>query len=196
MGRELKFNRDEAIEFCMHQIWQDGFESCSVKSISERLGITRSSFYNAFGSREALLLEVIELYASQAPDVVLYEPLDKKSVKQLFTSFFKEVCRVRADDSAHRGCLIVNCITELVGNQEVGKSLGEMVASSVQRFEQILQHGVRAGELPDEPLRAKALALQNLLIGLSVSSKVIHSESELFLIARQSLEGFGLYYEQ
>jgi len=197
MGRAIKFDREVAVEITMNEIWRYGFEACSVKAISEKLGITRSSFYNAFGSREALFLEVLELYFSQSPDRVLNDMGDTKNIRQMLTDFLKDVCRTRANDPESRGCLAVNCVTELVGVKEkLGSILKSAVLSSIDQFEVILKKAALRGEISnDEGLREKALSLQNLIIGLNVMSKVVHSEKELFSVAKQTLKGLDLYFE-
>ena len=45
MSRAKAFDRDAALALLMEEIWEHGYEACSVKSMSETLGITRSSFY-------------------------------------------------------------------------------------------------------------------------------------------------------
>jgi TetR/AcrR family transcriptional repressor of nem operon len=70
----------------------------SAKALSERLGITRSSFYNAFGSREASFKEALDLYFSIAPDRVLAHIEANESVLEVLTRTFRDVCRVRAAD--------------------------------------------------------------------------------------------------
>ena len=52
----------------MDEIGEHGYEACSVKALSERSGITRTSFYNAFGSSEELFLEILEIYNGSKPD--------------------------------------------------------------------------------------------------------------------------------
>ena len=59
MARPSKFDREDALDVVMNQIWQTGYRNNSVKSLAEVLGITRSSFYNAFGSQEQLFKEVL-----------------------------------------------------------------------------------------------------------------------------------------
>ncbi len=198
MGRAAKFDREAAVEICMHEIWRNGFEACSVKALSEKLGITRSSFYNAFGSREALFLEVLALYFTQTPDRVLGDVDTKTPVRRLLTDFFKDVCRTRATDPDAKGCLAVNCISELVGVDEtLGPVLENTVRASIDRLEAVLETAAANGEIEnDGHLREKALALQNLIIGLSVLSRVVRSEKELFSVAKQTLTGLGLYDEQ
>jgi len=197
MGRDAKFNREVAVEICMQQIWRYGFEACSVKAISETLGITRSSFYHAFGSREALFLEVLEYYFTLSPDKVLNNADEAKSVCHLLTDFFIDICRVRAADSESKGCLAVNGIAELVGvNEYLGPILTDAVSSSAKRLEYILYQAALKGEIHDDGrLREKALALQSLMVGLNLMSKVIHCEKDLQAIVRQTLSGLGLYMQ-
>ncbi len=196
MGRPAKFDRQAAVELVMNEIWRGGFEACSVKAISEKLGITRSSFYNAFGSREALFLEALELYFAQSPDKALAMVDDNASILKVLTQVFKEVCRARASDPEARGCMAVNCVAELVGTDEtLGPVLEKAILGSLDRLERLLGQAVVNGEIEDKgDIREKALALQNLLIGLNVMAKVVRSENDLWAAAMQTLKGLGLYH--
>jgi len=197
MGRPAKFDRNAAVEQVMHEIWRNGFEACSVKNLSETLGITRSSFYNAFGSREALFLEALELYFTQSPDKALAEMDDSASVLKVLTGVFREVCRSRANEPEPRGCMVVNCVAELVGVDEtLGPVLEKAILASLDRLEHLLVTAAQKGEIEDRgDLREKALALQNLLIGLNVMGKVVRNEADLWATAKQTLKGLGLYRE-
>lgn len=197
MGRPIKFDRQAAVELVMNEIWRNGFETCSIKAISEKLGITRSSFYNAFGSREALFLEALELYFSQSPDKALDNMEEDTRILKMLTEVFKDVCRSRSADPEARGCMVVNCVTELVGvDNTLGPVLENAILGSLNRLEHLLAQAVTKGEIEDKgDLREKALALQNLLIGLNVMAKVVHDETDLWAAARQTLEGLGLYRE-
>ncbi len=195
MGRPAEFDRDQAVEIVMNDIWMNGFEACSIKAISEKLGITRSSFYNAFGSREALFEEALELYFSQTPDRVLARVDSTVRIVPMLTKMFKDVCRARAADPQARGCMAVNCVAELVGvNKFLGPMLESAVLGSLERLEHLLRRAAANGEIEDRgDLREKALALQNLLIGLNVMCKVVRSEKDLWRAARQTLKGLGVY---
>lgn len=197
MGRARQFDRDAAVEWVMNEIWRTGFEACSAKAISEKLGITRSSFYHTFGSREALFLEALERYVKTSPDHILDQFTESRSPLKLLTMVFKEVCRVRAKDPEHRGCLAINGVSELVGvNDTLGQVLENAVYFSITRLEQLLSHSVSLGELPDNTdTHGLALALQSLLIGLNTLSKIIKSEDELWFTARTTLKALGLLAE-
>ena len=197
MGRPSTFDRKAAIDKAMHEMWRKGYAASSVKAISEKLGITRSSYYNSFGSREELFKEVLAAYFEQSPDRIFYEELPGMPVLMLITRTFREICAIRAADPDKRGCLAVNCVSELAGhNDELTSLLGTAVKNSAARFEELLDIAVEKNELPQgTDTHGKALALQNLLVGLSVFAKVLHDDDELWLTVKTTLEGLGIYRE-
>jgi len=195
MGRPANFDREAALEKVMHKLWRDGYAASSVKALSEMLGITRSSFYNAFGTREALFEEALALYFSQTPDVPLATAAPNVSVKRLFTSVFRGVCKARAEDPEGRGCLAINCVSELCNSHEtLGPVLEKAVLGSLDRIKTILGWGVEMGELdPALDTHAMALAVQNLLIGINVMSKVVRNEKDLVTTVDTTLSALGLF---
>jgi len=197
MARPSKFNRDEAVEFAMNEIWRNGYEASSVKALSEKLGITRSSFYNAFGSREALFREALDLYFSKSPDTALATATPGVPIKKLLTSTFRHACRASTADPERRGCLAINSVTELCNvHEDLGPLLADAVLGNISHIEKLLAWGVAQDEIAaDTDLHAKALALQNLLIGLNVMCKVISNEDELWITAKTTLAGLDLYEE-
>ena len=197
MGRPTKFDRAEAVELAMREIWRHGYKATSARGLADKLGITRSSFYNAFGSREQLFREVMVLYADQCPDRVLLTqvPLEG-SVVELLVDTFRAVCHARAIDPDGKGCMAVNCFAELASTDDVlGTELRMMALGAIDHIEALLGKAAAAGEIKDSDLRAKALALQNLLIGLQVMAKAVRSEDELWATAKTTLAGLGLYRE-
>jgi len=178
----------------MHEIWRNGYEASSVKALSEKLGITRSSFYNAFGSREALFRQAFAAYCEQSPDIALTRARQGALVLPLLANTFKAACAVRAGDRERRGCMAVNSVVELCNvHAELGPVLEEAILGSLARIEQLLEWAVEQGEIEaGRDLHALALALQTLLMGLNVICKVVSDEEELWQIARTTLRGLGL----
>ncbi|WP_262692742.1 TetR/AcrR family transcriptional regulator [Kordiimonas aestuarii] len=196
MARPAKFDRQEALQTAMNAIWKNGFEQSSVKALSDLLGITRSSFYNSFSSREALFREVMPDYAAQSPDAPLYATA-RTPVLPIICAVYRDLCRVRAADPEGRGCMMLNTICELCPETEgLGSELADKVLGSIDRLEELLEIARSGGEITDTANpRALALALQNLMVGLNVLCKVVRDEEELWLLARTTLEGLGLYRE-
>ncbi len=195
MSRPREFDQAEAIETAMNEIWKNGYEACSVKALSEKLGITRSSFYNAFGSREALFREALVRYFDQSPDKAFATARQGVRVRALLTRTFREVCHARASDPAGRGCMAINSAAELCNvHEELGGLMAEAILNSLGCLEKLLRWGVKQGEIDrDADTHALALALQNLLIGLNLMCKVVRSEDELWLAAETTLKGLDLF---
>ena len=195
MGSVIKFDRDEAIIWAMNEIWKSGFAAFSVKGLSEKLGITRSSFYHSFKSREALFLEVMNRYFQASPLFKLSKFSESNSSLILLTQVFKETCSERTNDEKHRGCLAVNCVSELVGvDDKLSPFIENAVNSNISCFEALLDYSISQGELAKSTdTRQLALALQNTLIGLNTMSKVITDEQELWSTVKIILVALKVY---
>ncbi len=194
VGRPKEFDRDEAITTVMNEIWEHGYEACSVKSISEKLGITRSSFYNAFGNREDLFGEILEIYNGPTSDQQWFPIDDTQSVLKAITEGIHNVCKARISDDSARGCLVINSIAELVSrNEKLGPTVEQVFSANIDYIESALSVAAERGEIDKHNLRVKALALQNVLIGLNVMSKVIRDEDELWAATKHSLQALELY---
>ncbi|HEX8046296.1 TetR/AcrR family transcriptional regulator [Rhizobium sp.] len=194
MARPSKFDRNEALDLVTEVIRTGGYEQASVKALSERLGISRSSFYNAFGSREELFAEVITRYAATAPDAPLYGHVTG-SILPLLHGVLRNICRIRSADPEGRGCIIVNSISELCPSPvDPAPLLTRLAVSSTSRIEGLLQLAHEQGEIDSNAnVHALALALQNLMIGLNVLSKVVRDEGDLWLLTETTLRGLGLF---
>ncbi len=194
MGRPISFERDEAVRVAMYEFWEHGYNTTSAKALSEALGISRSSFYNAFESRRSIFEEALELYKSEAPDRALNAMDVNAPVLPLLNSMFKEVCRVLCDDRDARGCMVVNCLAETSPrNPEITDILVSLSEASIDRFAALLRVAAKRGEIPRRTnFRKKALALQTLLTGINLLSKVVRDEKELMSVVSQTLSGLGL----
>jgi TetR/AcrR family transcriptional repressor of nem operon len=194
MGRPAKFSRDEAITTIMNEVWERGYEACSTRAISDKLGITRSSLYNAFGNRENLFLEIINFYNGSEPDRGWFPIKETGSVLKVISQEIRNICRIRINNAPAKGCLVINSITELVGRDEIlGPALAEVFSTNIEYLEKVLTVAAERGEIEKSELRIKALALQSVLVGLNVMSKVVRDEEELWAATRHSLSALGLY---
>jgi TetR/AcrR family transcriptional repressor of nem operon len=192
-GRPAGFKRQTAVSAAMGLFWKKGFLSVSAKELAEAMSIQRSSFYNSFGSREALLREVLQVYGSQSPDAVLDQVQEGDAVMPVFIAMLRTLCRIRAADKEGRGCLVCNGVAELVGvEEEVGPLFEQAVKHRTRVIERLLRQAVQQGEIP--PLDDPAVTANEFiafLLGLNVLSKVVRDERQLWASCRQFLLGLG-----
>jgi len=192
-GRPAAFDRETAVKAAMEAFWSNGFEAMSVSDLADAMAIRRSSFYNSFGTREAVFAEAVEAYRRIAPDAALAEIGPGEPVVPAVRRVFREICRVRAADAQGRGCLLVNSISQLVGvNEELGEKLEAAVAQAVWRYETLIRQAVAQGEFAapgDIPATARAFVA--FVAGLNTISKVIRDEGELWRMCGTFLDRYG-----
>lgn len=194
MSRPKEFDRDGAVVILMDEIWEHGFAACSINSMSQKLDITRSSFYNAFGSKEKLFAEILDIYRESGLGSEFFDVNESRSVLSAITEKMFEICKVLEDDKACRGCLAVSSIQEIVKkNQQLEPVLREFFCQNIQFFEKIISIALERGELEACNIRLKALSLQNMLMGLSEMSKIFRKKGELWSMCKHNLKALGLY---
>lgn len=192
-GRPIQFDRQQAVRTAVDEFWRHGFNEVSIKGLCEKMHITRSSFYHSFGSLEALYEEAVEQYLGAGPAKYFDKP-DEVTYVQAIHYFFKLLCRLRAADTEHRGCLVINSLSEMHNMKaQQQQRLRHRIESSIVGFEKLLNEAIEAGEIDSTiPVLTTAQALQTLAIGLNTLSTVVVDEQQLLAVTCLSLEGLGL----
>ena len=149
-GRPREFDRDEALQRAMELFWARGYEGTTLSDLQKAMGgITAPSFYAAFGSKEELFREAVELYKkTQGAPVVkalLEGPTARASLEAMLRAAAKSVC----GQSNPRGCLMVlggiNCAP---ANKGIEDFLREQRAIREKVIRQRLRQGIADGDLP------------------------------------------------
>jgi AcrR family transcriptional regulator len=149
-GRPREFDRDEALQRAMRLFWAQGYEGTTLADLQKAMGgITAPSFYAAFGSKQELFREAVELYKkTQGTPVVralLEGPTARASVEAMLRVAAESVC----GQSNPRGCLMllggINCTS---ANKDIEDFLREQRASRQKIIRQRLRRGIDEGDLP------------------------------------------------
>ena len=61
-GRPRNFDRAQALRKAMEVFWSKGYEGASLTDLTAAMGINSPSLYGAFGSKEGLFREAVQLY--------------------------------------------------------------------------------------------------------------------------------------
>jgi AcrR family transcriptional regulator len=151
IGRPREFDRDTAVQRAMEIFWAQGYEATTLADLQKAMGgITAPSFYAAFGSKEDLFREVVELYKkTQGPPILkaLSEGRTARaSVEAMLWASTESVC----GHGTPRGCMIVlsgiNCAA---ANKGVEDFLRGQRALREKVLRQRLRRGIADGDLPD-----------------------------------------------
>jgi TetR/AcrR family transcriptional regulator, transcriptional repressor for nem operon len=189
MARPREFDADAALERAMDMLWSKGYEATSLDDLCAATGLSRSSFYQAFGSKRNLLLMSVQRYSElRSPNIaaILEQPVP---VREAFAALFSQFIEQIVAGPGRRGCFLGNCAAELPRNDrtamaEVRRGLSRTEAI----FRDALSRAKARGELRgDADLDALARFLTAGIQGLRLIGKVNPDRATLQDIASTML---------
>ncbi|GBQ66655.1 transcriptional regulator [Ameyamaea chiangmaiensis NBRC 103196] len=170
----------------MRLFWERGYDGTSFDDLTGAMGISASSFYNTFGSKEALYHEAIEAYLRVAGgwffDALAREGGTRAAFDALMAAAAVEFTR----DDQPAGCMISTAATQCSpGQVRVRDLLAGQRTRADAALATRLERGVADGDLP-ESTDANALAAfyGSLLRGMAVQARDGASRERLREIAR------------
>lgn len=188
-GRPREFDIDQALQRAMLLFWRQGYEGTSLSDLTRELGLTRTSLYAAFGSKEALFLKALDLYEERAG--YRAAALTARTARDYARALLEGAADLHGDQKNPAGCLGVQgalvCApesngirNELIRRRKVGESIirdrlkrakaegdlpADADAADLARYLSILIYGITvqaAGGATRKELRSAAeLALRN-----------------------------------
>ncbi len=129
----------------MRLFWERGYEGTSVADLSDALDIGKPSLYAAFGSKEQLFAEALDLYEKLHGPPAEDKPTAREAVATLLRSSAQS--NTRPDEPS--GCMIV--LSAVVGapqNAEVRAGLMARRQTAMQSIADRVSRGMAEGDVP------------------------------------------------
>ena len=181
-GRPRVFDRDEALRQAMAVFWEKGYEGASLDDLQTAMGgISPPSFYAAFGSKERLFFEVVELYTETVGARPAYALEAQSTAREGVEAMLRECIDIFRGSDTPRGCLVmlgaINCAPASKSVQD------HLLSYRVQIPELIrtrLRRAVVDGDVPEgvdlDPL---ASFYATLFLGLAIRARDGASRDDL-----------------
>ncbi|MFJ4950715.1 TetR/AcrR family transcriptional regulator [Streptomyces sp. NPDC088760] len=139
------FDRDQALAAALREFWTHGYETTSVASLTEAMGINPPSLYAAFGDKRQLFDEAVQLYRRtygarlpQGPDA-----------RSAISTLLRHIAADYTDPSHPPGCIIITGATNCApGSQDVKDKLRAMREETKASIAACIRTDVAAGRLP------------------------------------------------
>lgn len=204
VGRPRTFDRDEALRKAMLLFWEKGYEGTTMANLIEAIGMKAPSVYAAFGNKDKLFTEAVQLYAGIVNDGPLKTLKEDPDVYEAFKNLFKENIRLFTNTDNPTSCLImtaaINCAPE---HNEHVETLKGMRNAYKDAFERRLKQAITDQQLSEE---ADAISLAEFYTtfahGLALrardgaSKKELETSSEFALLALKSKLRMGNTFTQ
>ncbi len=200
----IKARRAQILDAAAEVFAEKGFARATTKEIAGKAGVSEGTIYNYFGSKEDLLIELM----NRLGDIQLRrmhfssDQLDQ-ALKQDAHDFLRGVFRARHSFVAHSKTMLRALIAEMLINREFAERYYEQTLLPYsESLAQHLQARVERGEIRpvDVPLLLRFLSAMNagLLVGLLIGDDLLQTrwQDEAFIEALTNFIMYGISVER
>ena len=173
----------------MECFWRRGYEATSLRDLSDAMGLTAPSIYNAFGDKRQLFGRALEHYLEQTTRGRLLRLDEVYPAKQAIKRFFAEIVDHSINDRQRKGCFLVNSALEIAPHDAkcratIAAQFGDIEAF----FKQCILAGQAEGTISVE-IEADEIArlLLGVLLGIRVLARTKPRREILEGVARPAL---------
>jgi AcrR family transcriptional regulator len=172
-GRPRLLDREKALEAALLLFWRHGYEGTSIADLTETMGVTPPSLYAAFGSKEQLYREALDLYAASHGSFVARALAEEATARAAIERILHGAVRVYTEGPVPLGCMLANGIlTCAPEHAEIAGELSRRRLTTIASLKARLDRAVREGEF-DAGTDTKALAAYYgaIIQGLSIQAR-------------------------
>ena len=169
-GRPASFDRREALESAMELFWARGYEGTTLEDLQSAMGgITAPSLYHAFGSKEALFKEAVDLYVERVGGQSMRALDEARTAREGVEAMLRQAAKTFSQPGKPHGCLLLLGATNCApANQGAQAYLQAVRASAPHAIEKRLRRAVSDGDLsPKAHLRRIAAFYVTVAHGLA-----------------------------
>jgi AcrR family transcriptional regulator len=192
-GRPREFDRADALRRAMQVFWARGYEGASLAELQQAMGgITAPSFYAAFGSKEKLFREAVELYSRTLGHPMMQSLARESTARGAIDALLQAAVEAFSKPGLPRGCMLVlGAMNNAPANLAVQKYLRGLRARRQSRIRQRLQRGVADGELPEGvDIAGLASFFATVIDGLAIQARDGASRKNLNFAVRCAMQAW------
>ncbi|KWR82109.1 TetR family transcriptional regulator [Cupriavidus sp. IDO] len=191
MARPREFDEDVVLEQALHVFWEKGYDVASLADLMKATGLTKSSLYKAFESKEGLFRRVLERYNR---DHLAFRigALEQPTPRLIAESLLQGIVNLHTGKNTPSGCLVT--FSALACSADA-RTLSEELSKSRNAFEQRLRARFDAvkdiGPLPPGMTSAEAASfLCTFIQGLAVQARGGSTRRQLSQLVEAVLKGW------
>ena len=158
MGRPREFDTEEALDEAVEVFWTKGFDATSLQDLLQAMDLSKSSFYQTYGSKSKLYRDAIDRYRARIVDQMMEDLKRADSARAFIEDAFRSLARNLDVPHGRRPCLVMNDSGDVERREE---AVARRMRRGANQFEAVFRKAVeqaqREGDVPEEK-DAQALA--------------------------------------
>ncbi len=143
MGRPLEFDPDQALDTAMRLFWRSGYEMTSTQDLLNELGLSKSSLYQTFGSKQQLFERCLLHYQETLATEMRVALAQAASGKSFLQGLLLAMAEESAGKAGTRGCLLLNTAAEFSQREP---EIAAAVSRGITVLTAIIEEAVRQGQ--------------------------------------------------
>ena len=189
MARPREFDEKEALNQATKVFWTHGYNATSLADLTKAMGISKSSFYETFGSKHDLYLATLDHYIENSGGRATAVLSDDAPPLELIDRWLSQAIQTLVSGDVRRGCFLNNCAVEdSPHDPEVAEKVQQGLYAVKQKLAAIVACGQVSGEINRiHDSETYAAFLVNTLNGLWALGKCDPDEQELTSVKHVAL---------
>ncbi|QCI69379.1 TetR/AcrR family transcriptional regulator [Phreatobacter stygius] len=132
----------------MRVFWAKGYEGAQLVDLTAAMGINPPSFYAAFGSKQAIFREAVDLYLGTAGAGAMRALEETAATRDAVENMLKASADVALAAPGSGGCLVIlGLVNGLAENEPSRAYLQDIRRQTIERVRERLDRGLREGDL-------------------------------------------------
>jgi len=193
MARPREFDEDHVLDRALHVFWDKGYDAASLADLQEATGLTKSSLYKAFESKEGLFRRVVERYHRDRLAFRVHA-LAQPTPRLIAESLLEQIVNLHTGKNTPSGCLVTLAALACSADarplsEELSESRNEFERSLRERFESVKG----AGPFPEGMNSLEAAAFISTFIqGLAVQARGGATRRQLRLLVAAVMKSWPM----
>jgi TetR/AcrR family transcriptional repressor of nem operon len=178
MPRKAQYNVESVLDEAINVFLEHGYHGAIMDEIIARTDFNRRGFYIEFGSKQTFLYMVLEHYQTNHLNKVMKHLESNQGLDSINTFFIEYVGHING-----KGCLLINCITELGFYDQKIQEIGRHYLDRLQLdFIGCLEKAQGLGQVHTHiNIESTALQLTSYVQGFAVNAILATGTDELQL---------------
>ncbi len=188
MARPREFDTTQVLEQATRQFQVKGYAATSLRDLIAAMDISKSSFYEAFDSKQDLYLLVLDKYIDKIVDQLVVTLGQGASPRTAIAISFNDIIdsAIAGDDCP--GCLLTNAAAEVCDDDAAAGRIADGLARQEEAYYETIVRAQRSREVPPvHDARALARFLTTNANGLQLMANATSDRMALYDVARVAL---------